>query len=73
MHIERLIRMANDISNFFAAEPDHQVAVEGVKNHLLRNWEPRMRKALLEYAQADGSELSALARDAASHLQAGTK
>ena len=41
--IERLVAMANDIANFFAAEPEGEVAVEGVRNHLRRYWEPRMR------------------------------
>ncbi len=73
MHIERLIRMANDISNFFAAEPDTEVGIEGVKNHLLRSWEPRMRKAIIEYLQNDGgAELSELAKAAVQRLQTET-
>jgi formate dehydrogenase subunit delta len=69
MHIERLIKMANDISNFFAAEPDQQVAVEGIKNHISRNWEPRMRKSIVEYLKNDGgTELSELARQAVARL-----
>lgn len=74
MHIERLIKMANDISNFFAAEPDQQVAVEGIKNHISRNWEPRMRKAIVGYLQNDGgAELSELAKAAVLSLQAEAK
>lgn len=74
MHIERLIKMANDISNFFAAEPDQQVAVEGIKNHISRNWEPRMRKSIIEYLQNDsGAELSELAKAAVLRLQAEAK
>jgi formate dehydrogenase subunit delta len=69
MHIERLIKMANDISNFFAAEPDQQVAVEGIKNHISRNWEPRMKKAIIECLQNDsGTDLSELARQAVARL-----
>ena len=34
MNIERLVRMANDIGNFFKAEPDHAMAVDGVAQHL---------------------------------------
>ncbi len=68
MHIERLVKMANDISNFFDAEPDKQVAVEGMRNHLGRSWEPRMRKAISEYAQTDGSGLSDLAKAAIAKL-----
>ena len=47
MKIERLIKMANDISNYFNAEPDRKDAIAGVKNHIAHSWEPRMRKALI--------------------------
>ena len=68
MHIEQLIKMANDISNFFDADPDKQIAAEGMKNHLLRNWERRMRQAIIKYCQEDGSELSSLAKAAITKL-----
>ncbi len=51
MKIERLINMTNDISNFFNAESDKEIAIEGIKNHLLRAWEPRMRKAIIAHYQ----------------------
>jgi len=44
MDARKLIRMANDIAAFFAAEPDRKVAVTGVANHIVRFWEPRMRR-----------------------------
>ncbi|MFZ2725277.1 MAG: formate dehydrogenase subunit delta [Methylococcaceae bacterium] len=68
MHIERLIKMANDISNYFNSDPDKTTAIEGMKNHLLRTWEPRMRLAIIEYNQNDGSELSDLAKAAVAKL-----
>jgi len=68
MKIERLIKMANDISDFFNAENDKEVAAEGVKNHILRAWEPRMREAIIAYTQQDGSGLSELARVAVGKL-----
>lgn len=70
MHIEQLIKMANDISNFFDADPDKQIAAEGMKNHLTRNWERRMRQAIIKYCQEDGSELSNLAKAAITKLAA---
>ncbi len=70
MHIEQLIKMANDISNFFDADPDKQIAAEGMKNHLTRNWERRMRQAIIKYCQEDGSELSSLAKAAIAKLAA---
>ena len=73
MKLERLIKMANDISNFFDAETDKNIAALGVKDHITHSWEPRMMKALLEYAQKDGAELTVLARDAVSRIQAEAK
>ncbi|MEQ1527885.1 MAG: formate dehydrogenase subunit delta [Methylococcales bacterium] len=68
MKTDRLIKMANDISDFFNSETDKELAAEGVKNHILRSWDPRMRKAIVEYCQADGSALSALAKSAVQKL-----
>ena len=45
--IETLIRMANDISDFFNAEPDKEVAAKGVINHITRSWDPRMRSDII--------------------------
>ena len=68
MKIERLIKMANDISDFFNAESDKEIAAEGVKNHITRSWDPRMRRAIIAYAEQDGSALSGLAKAAVSRL-----
>jgi formate dehydrogenase subunit delta len=70
MKIEKLVKMANDIGNFFDSETDKEIAAEGVKNHLLRSWDPRMRKAIIAYCQEDGSELSSLAKAAVIKLAA---
>jgi formate dehydrogenase subunit delta len=70
MKIERLIKMANDIGNFFNSESDKEIAAEGIKNHLLRSWDPRMRKAIIAYCQEDGSELSDLVKVAVTKLAA---
>jgi formate dehydrogenase subunit delta len=69
MKIERLIKMANDISDFFNAESDKALAAEGVRKHLLRSWDPRMRRAIIAYAEQDGTALSDLARTAVSKLE----
>jgi formate dehydrogenase subunit delta len=70
MKIERLVKMANDIGNFFNSETDKEIAAEGIKNHLLRSWDPRMRKAIIAYCQKDGSELSELVKVAVTKLAA---
>lgn len=68
---ERLIAMANDIANFFHSEPDHAAAVEGVRNHLQRFWDPRMRRKILVHFNEHGGEgLSELARAAVAKLGA---
>lgn len=68
MKTDILIKMANDISDFFNAEPDKDVAAEGVKNHIARGWEPRMRQAIIAYYQSNGEGLSDLAKTAISRL-----
>ncbi len=68
MKIERLVKMANDISDFFNAESDKEVATEGVKSHIMRAWEPRMRQAIIAYYQESGDGLSELAKAAVARL-----
>ncbi len=69
MNIQRLVRMANDIGNFFKSEPDHAVAVEGVASHLKRFWDPRMRKEIVAYVDGGGAELMELVREAVLKLR----
>ncbi|QXP83938.1 formate dehydrogenase subunit delta [Methylococcus sp. ANG] len=69
MHSENLVKMANNISAFFQAEPDHAVAIQGVVDHLHKFWEPRMRRQIIAHLQAGGEGLSALAREAVTVLR----
>jgi formate dehydrogenase subunit delta len=69
MKIERLIKMANDIGNFFNAESNKETAAEGIKKHILRSWDPRMRREIIAYCQQDGAALSDLVRAAVSRLE----
>jgi len=69
MNIERLVRMANDIGNFFKAEPDHAQAVDGVATHIKRFWDPRMRKEIVAYVDSGGAELMELVREAVLKLR----
>jgi len=69
VNAERLVAMANDIANFFAAEPDREIAIEGIRDHLRRFWEPRMRQQIVAHMQAHGSgDLSSLAAEAVTRL-----
>jgi formate dehydrogenase subunit delta len=58
MHIETLVRMANDIGNFFSAESDKQQAARDIKFHIRRFWEPRMRARIIEHYREGGKGLS---------------
>jgi formate dehydrogenase subunit delta len=68
MHIEKLISMANNIADFFNAESDKEIAAEGVKNHILRAWDPRMRRDIIKYYQENGECLSPLTAQAVKKL-----
>lgn len=68
MDIERLVTMANDIAAFFDSEPDKEAAIEGVRSHLARFWEARMRRAIIEHARAGGAGLTPTARAAVLRL-----
>ncbi len=69
MNPERLVTMANDIANFFHAEPDRNVAIDGIAGHLRKFWEPRMRQQIVAHLRTTGGAgLSELARAAVSKL-----
>lgn len=53
LDMDRLIAMANQIGDFFAPYPPVR-RIEGVRNHLRTYWDPRMRKALLDYINEEG-------------------
>jgi formate dehydrogenase subunit delta len=64
MDIGRLVAMANDIAAFFDAEPDKAVAAEGVRFHLARFWDPRMRREIVAHVNDGGAGLEPTARRA---------
>ncbi len=68
MNIEKLISMVNDIADFFNAESDKDIAAEGVTKHILRSWEPRMRKEIITYYKENGGGLNPLASQAIKKL-----
>ena len=61
---EHIIQMANDIGNFFRAESDRKVAIDGISNHINKFWTRRMRQKLLDYVNGGGTELDELPRAA---------
>ena len=67
MSTANLIKMANQIAQYFANEPDQQQAVLSVRNHLQMFWTPGMRKELLAWqAEHQGAELHPLVQTAVS-------
>jgi len=68
MNIERLVAMANDIAAFFDSEPDKAVAADGVRSHLVRFWDPRMRREIIAHAEGGGAGLTDTAKSAVALL-----
>lgn len=56
MNKDNLVKMANQIGQFFDAWPDREAARKEVANHLKKFWDPRMRKALIAHVEASGAE-----------------
>jgi formate dehydrogenase subunit delta len=73
MNIDLLIKMANEIGDFFkgAEVHDTQAAARDVANHIKRYWEPRMRAQMLKYyEERQGAGLTDLAKNAVALLYA---
>jgi formate dehydrogenase subunit delta len=68
MNPDYLVKMANQIEGFFKAEPVREDAVEGIRSHIERFWDPRMRKAIFAHLAAGGDGLGELASDAVRRL-----
>lgn len=67
--IEDLVRMANQIGEFFSSYPSPDEAADGIADHLRRFWTPSMREKLLHYAERDGKDLSEPVRAALGRLR----
>ncbi len=68
MDVQHLVTMANDITNFFATDPDPAAAAEQVANHLKKFWEPRMREEIRRYVSQGGKGMSSIAIQAVKQL-----
>jgi len=65
---EQLIQMANDIGNFFRAEPEREDAIAGIANHISKYWTQRMREKLIAELGHGGTGLDDLPRAALERL-----
>jgi formate dehydrogenase subunit delta len=68
---DHLVKMANDIGNFFRAEPVREDAIVGIANHIDKFWTKRMREKINAHIKISGeSGLDELPREALRRLQA---
>ena len=61
---EHLVKMANDIGDFFRASTRREDAVAGIANHMRSFWTPRMRAQLTTEMQGGAPGLDELPREA---------
>lgn len=59
MSSEKLIRMANQIADFFRSYPE-ELAVTGIHDHLAAFWTPHMRESLISDAGEATKDLDPL-------------
>ena len=60
MSEERLVKMANEISDFFRLKPEEE-AVAGAADHIIKFWDPRMRAKMAAHLAGGGDGLKPLA------------
>ena len=68
MSLSDIVRMANQISDYFNAY-SHDEAVRETATHLRNFWDPRMRAQLSDHLSAGGKGLNEIAIDAARLLE----
>ena len=66
--IEKLVRMANQIGDFYAAMPEKE-AIDGTARHLKRHWTPKMIRELVASAEAGPAGLNPTAARAVEALK----
>ena len=64
---DNLIRMANQIAQFFESYPENE-GIDGVTNHIGKFWDPRMRRGIYAHLDAGGVGLKPLALKALQKL-----
>jgi formate dehydrogenase subunit delta len=64
MNIQNLIHMANQIGQFYAAQPNHEEALAGIASHIHKFWAPNMRQEMAQHVAAGGPGLLPLVQEA---------
>jgi formate dehydrogenase subunit delta len=72
MSPEKLVYMANQIGRFFAHQPDDK-AIASTTDHLKKFWDPRMRDAIIDYANGGAEGLQPLVLRAVLALKSAAK
>ncbi len=68
METRDMLRMANQIADFFKGYPREE-AVKEAATHINNFWDPRMRKHLLEHLAKGGEGLDPLIIEAAAQIR----
>ena len=63
MSHDKLAYMANQIGRFFQSQKQ-DTAVDAIEDHILKFWDPRMRKAIMAQFASGSIELDPLVRQA---------
>ena len=66
--LDRLVRMANQIGDFYASMPERE-ATEGAASHLRLYWTPKMIREIIAFADQGHSGLNAVAARAVQSLK----
>jgi formate dehydrogenase subunit delta len=66
--IDKLVRMANQIADFYAAMPE-RAAAEGAATHLSLYWTPKMIREIIAFADQGHPGLNAIAARAVESLK----
>lgn len=61
--------MANNIGTFFKSEPDRELAINEVEQHLRNFWEPRMRAEIIECVENGDNQLLDIVAEAVRRLK----
>jgi formate dehydrogenase subunit delta len=67
---DKLIYMANQIAKFFASQGEDRAAAS-VADHLLKFWDPEMRRSFLAAAEQDASGLHPAVKAALARVSEG--
>ena len=68
VNIDKLMKMAEQITANMSYTDDEKVVAAKVADHLNRFWDPRMKAAIREYAEEHATEFSPPLRSAVKQL-----